>query len=48
MAQTEERAEGAGPFTTRLTHRLTADVTSVWESRTARKRGALTIRRDAT
>ncbi|MFB6437770.1 hypothetical protein ACFCVY_13455 [Streptomyces sp. NPDC056411] len=45
MAHTQERAEGAGPFTTRLTRHLATGATSVWESRCARKRGTLTIRR---
>ncbi|MFF3453959.1 hypothetical protein ACFYXH_06415 [Streptomyces sp. NPDC002730] len=42
MSQTE-RAEGAGPFTTRLTWRLMDGGTAVWESRLARKRGLLTV-----
>ncbi|MGW1893220.1 hypothetical protein ACWCP6_23680 [Streptomyces sp. NPDC002004] len=44
MAHTDERAEGAGPFTTRLTRRLATGGISVWESRAARKRGVLIIR----
>ncbi|MGW7487410.1 hypothetical protein [Streptomyces sp. NPDC054786] len=44
MGITEERAEGAGPFTTRLTWRLEAGETAVWESRAARKRGTLAVR----
>lgn len=44
MGNSEERAEGAGPFTTRLTWRLAAGETAVWESRAARKRGTLTVR----
>ncbi|WP_407547779.1 hypothetical protein QOM21_02160 [Streptomyces sp. Pv4-95] len=44
MSQTEEHAEGAGPFTTRLTWRLLDGGTAVWESRPARKRGLLTVR----
>ncbi|MFD0163861.1 hypothetical protein ACFVJH_06865 [Streptomyces decoyicus] len=44
MGHSEERAEGAGPFTTRLTWRLAAGETAVWESRAARKRGTLTVR----
>ncbi|MEU9482748.1 hypothetical protein AB0D83_03620 [Streptomyces decoyicus] len=44
MAKSEERAEGAGPFTTRLTWRLAAGDTAVWESRAARKRGTLAVR----
>ncbi|MFE2059147.1 hypothetical protein ACFQ6U_34035 [Streptomyces sp. NPDC056465] len=44
MSRTEETAEGAGPFTTRLTWRLGDGGTAVWESRPARKRGLLTVR----
>ncbi|WP_327684391.1 hypothetical protein [Streptomyces sp. NBC_00467] len=44
MSRTEERVEGAGPFTTRLTWRLLDGGTAVWESRPARKRGLLTVR----
>ncbi|MFE7751125.1 hypothetical protein [Streptomyces sp. NPDC057428] len=44
MSRTEEIAEGAGPFTTRLTWRLTDGGTAVWESRRARKRGLLGVR----
>ncbi|MEV3928764.1 MULTISPECIES: hypothetical protein [unclassified Streptomyces] len=44
MSRTEETAEGAGPFTTRLTWRLSDGGTAVWESRRARKRGLLTVR----
>ncbi|WP_326622260.1 hypothetical protein OG863_34370 [Streptomyces decoyicus] len=44
MGNSEERAEGAGPFTTRLTWRLEAGETAVWESRAARKRGTLAVR----
>ncbi|WP_405692915.1 hypothetical protein [Streptomyces sp. NBC_01185] len=44
MSRTEERAEGAGPFTTRLTWRLSDGSTAVWDSRRARKRGLLTVR----
>lgn len=44
MSRTEETAEGAGPFTTRLTWRLRDGGTAVWESRRARKRGLLTVR----
>ncbi|MER5933797.1 hypothetical protein [Streptomyces sp. NPDC002054] len=44
MSQIEERAERAGPFTTRLTWRLADGGTAVWESRPARKRGLLTVR----
>lgn len=35
--------EGAGPFTTRVRRRLEGGVVATWESRVARKRGALTI-----
>ncbi|MFE4693779.1 hypothetical protein ACFRH6_27495 [Streptomyces sp. NPDC056749] len=44
MIRTEETAEGAGPFTTRLTWRLNDGSTAVWESRRARKRGLLSVR----
>ncbi|MFE3518835.1 hypothetical protein [Streptomyces sp. NPDC059166] len=44
MSRTEETAERAGPFTTRLTWRLDDGATAVWESRRARKRGLLTVR----
>ncbi|MFD6277247.1 hypothetical protein ACFWFI_16985 [Streptomyces sp. NPDC060209] len=44
MSRTEETAEAAGPFTTRLTWRLSDGSTAVWESRAARKRGRLTVR----
>ncbi|MCX5214408.1 hypothetical protein OG689_34985 [Kitasatospora sp. NBC_00240] len=44
MGEPEQRAEGAGPFTTRLTWRLPAGETVVWESRLARRRGALSVR----
>ncbi|MEV2245545.1 hypothetical protein [Streptomyces sp. NPDC049970] len=44
MSRTEETAEGAGPFTTRLTWRLDDGGTAVWESRPARKRGLFTVR----
>ncbi|MFJ8883007.1 hypothetical protein ACIRJR_06305 [Streptomyces sp. NPDC102402] len=44
MSRTEDTAEGAGPFTTRLTWRLGDGGTAVWESRQARKRGLLTVR----
>ncbi|MFD8790136.1 hypothetical protein [Streptomyces vinaceus] len=40
----EQRAEGAGPFTTRLTWRRPEGPTVVWESRPARRRGALSVR----
>ncbi|MDT9693304.1 hypothetical protein Q5762_34260 [Streptomyces sp. P9(2023)] len=44
MVGPKEHAEGAGPFTTRLTWRLVDGGTAVWESRQARKRGLLTVR----
>ncbi|MCQ4082356.1 hypothetical protein NGB36_17555 [Streptomyces sp. RB6PN25] len=39
----EERTEGAGPFTTRITRPLDEGGTAVWESRLARKRGAVMV-----
>ncbi|WP_329114138.1 hypothetical protein [Streptomyces sp. NBC_01353] len=44
MVGAEEHAEGAGPFTTRLTWRPRDGGTAVWESRLARKRARLTVR----
>ncbi|WP_030319951.1 hypothetical protein [Streptomyces flavochromogenes] len=44
MEPPEHRAEGAGPFTTRLTWHRPEGGTVVWESRPARKRGALSVR----
>ncbi|MFG2987688.1 hypothetical protein ACGFYQ_42135 [Streptomyces sp. NPDC048258] len=44
MGQPEQRAEGAGPFTTRLTWHRPEGETVVWESRLARRRGALSVR----
>ncbi|MEU8840412.1 hypothetical protein AB0D97_14960 [Streptomyces roseus] len=44
MGQPEQRAEGAGPFTTRLTWRRPEGTTVVWDSRLARRRGALSVR----
>ncbi|MFI1166873.1 hypothetical protein ACH4UM_25545 [Streptomyces sp. NPDC020801] len=44
MSEFEEHAEGAGPFTTRLTWRAADGRIAVWESRPARKRGVLTVR----
>ncbi|KPI34102.1 hypothetical protein OV450_6125 [Actinobacteria bacterium OV450] len=44
MSRTEGRAEGAGPFTTRLSWSPADGGTAGWESRTARKRGRLTVR----
>ncbi|MFD7687341.1 hypothetical protein [Streptomyces sp. NPDC059781] len=43
MSSAEQHAEGAGPFTTRLTWRLPGGGTAVWESRPARRRGTLTV-----
>ncbi|WP_406193093.1 hypothetical protein OH807_02130 [Kitasatospora sp. NBC_01560] len=47
MVRPDERAEGAGPFTTRLTWRLAEGGSAVWESRLARKRGLLRVRAEA-
>ncbi|MFF1838707.1 hypothetical protein ACFVXE_31630 [Streptomyces sp. NPDC058231] len=44
MGRPDECAEGAGPFTTRLTWRLADGGSAVWESRTARRRGAFKVR----
>ncbi|MET9605208.1 hypothetical protein ABZZ17_09085 [Streptomyces sp. NPDC006512] len=44
MGQPEQRADGAGPFTTRLTWHRSEGETVVWESRLARRRGALSVR----
>ncbi|MEU0898260.1 hypothetical protein [Streptomyces massasporeus] len=44
MGQPEQRAEGAGPFTTRLTWPLPGGGTAVWESRPARRRGVIAVR----
>ncbi|MFE3606834.1 hypothetical protein [Streptomyces goshikiensis] len=44
MGQPEQHAEGAGPFTTRLTWQRTEGETVVWESRLARRRGVLSVR----
>ncbi|MFJ9867524.1 hypothetical protein [Streptomyces sp. NPDC101165] len=44
MRQPEQRAEGAGPFTTRLTWHPPGGGTAVWESRIARRRGMLAVR----
>ncbi|MFG1672329.1 hypothetical protein [Streptomyces sp. Y7] len=44
MGQPEQRAEGAGPFTTRLTWHLPGGGTAVWESRLARRRGVIAVR----
>ncbi|MFG2576902.1 hypothetical protein [Streptomyces sp. NPDC048481] len=48
MGQPEQRAEGAGPFVTRLTWRLPDGGTAVWESRLARRRGVLSVRPSGT
>ena len=42
MTPTEQHAEGAGPFTTRLTWQPPSGGTAVWESRPARRRGVIT------
>jgi hypothetical protein len=44
VSHTEQTAEGAGPFTTRLTWALEDGGTAVWESRWARKRGLISVR----
>ncbi|WP_331739211.1 hypothetical protein OG440_40685 (plasmid) [Streptomyces sp. NBC_00637] len=44
MGQPEQRAKGAGPFTTRLSWHLPDGGTAVWESRLARRRGVLAVR----
>lgn len=44
MRQAQQRAEGAGPFITRLTWQLPDGGTAVWESRLARRRGLLAVR----
>lgn len=44
VGQPEQRAEGAGPFTTRLFWNRPEGGTVVWESRPARRRGALSLR----
>ncbi|MGW6691280.1 hypothetical protein [Streptomyces sp. NPDC054961] len=43
MEQPEQRAEGAGPFTTRLTWDRPGGETVVWESRLARRRGSMAV-----
>ncbi|MFI7501354.1 hypothetical protein ACIBVL_23175 [Streptomyces sp. NPDC049687] len=43
MGQPEQRAEGAGPFTTRLTWEVPGGGTAVWESRPARRRGIIAV-----
>ena len=44
---TLERGEGAGPFTSRLVWRLPEGGEATWESRSARKRGAIALRAKA-
>lgn len=43
MRRPEHYAEGAGPFTTRLTWQPPDGSTAVWESRLARRRGLITV-----
>ncbi|MFC9950442.1 hypothetical protein ACFVIN_07865 [Streptomyces prasinus] len=43
MRQPEQRAEGAGPFLTRLTWQPPGGGTAVWDSRLARRRGLITV-----
>lgn len=44
MGHPGQHAEGAGPFTTRLTWRPPGGGTAVWESRPARRRGVIAVR----
>ncbi|MBF9066960.1 hypothetical protein [Streptacidiphilus fuscans] len=44
MEKPDQHAEGAGPFTTRLTWRVPGGGTAVWESRRARRRGVIAVR----
>ncbi|MFC7845123.1 hypothetical protein [Streptomyces sp. NPDC057382] len=44
MTSTEQRAQGAGPFTTRLTWQPPGGGSAVWESRPARRRGVIAAR----
>ncbi len=44
MAHPDDSTEGVGPFTTRRTWHLAAGGSAVWESRLARRRGALRVR----
>ncbi|MFF8837659.1 hypothetical protein [Streptomyces sp. NPDC015130] len=44
MGQPDQRAEGTGPFTTRLTWQPPGGGTAVWESRPARRRGLMAVR----
>lgn len=43
MEHPEESAEGAGPFTSRVRRHLADGAVATWESRTARKRGSITL-----
>ncbi|MFJ1669388.1 hypothetical protein ACIOK4_23885 [Streptomyces bottropensis] len=43
MTRPGQHAEGAGPFTTRLTWQPSGGGTAVWESRLARRRGLITV-----
>jgi hypothetical protein len=43
MTSAEPHAEGAGPFTTRLTWQPPGGGTAVWESRPARRRGVIAV-----
>ncbi|WP_328540642.1 hypothetical protein [Streptomyces sp. NBC_00344] len=43
MGQPEKRADGAGPFTTRLTWHPPGGGTAIWESRLARRRGLIAV-----
>ncbi|WP_328333823.1 MULTISPECIES: hypothetical protein [unclassified Streptomyces] len=43
MGQPDQRAEGAGPFTTRLTWHPPGGGTAIWESRLARRRGLIAV-----
>ncbi|MFB6837851.1 hypothetical protein [Streptomyces sp. NPDC056361] len=43
MGQPDQHAEGAGPFTTRLTWQSPGGGTVVWESRPARRRGLIAV-----
>jgi hypothetical protein len=44
---TLERADGGGPFTSRLVWRLSGGGQATWESRLARRRGAVAVRSEA-
>ncbi|MEV4561209.1 hypothetical protein AB0K51_30035 [Kitasatospora sp. NPDC049285] len=44
MTESEQRAEGAGPFTSRVGWRLPGGGSAVWESRLARRRGVIAVR----